>query len=70
MDKFNSARIENLKCEFYKLIAVLEVQKNVIVSDIQLRCFERNLSECKTEDDAAALIYGSIRRYRLSLETG
>lgn len=70
MDKFNTERIEKLKCEFYKLIALLQMRKHIVISDIQLKCFEKTLSECATEDDAAAFIYGSIRRYKIPLEAG
>lgn len=70
MEKFATERIEDLKCEYYKLIALLEVQKHIVISDIQLRCFEKKLSECETEDDAAAFLFGSIRRYKILLEAG
>lgn len=68
MDNLDTERIENLKCEFYKLIAMLEVQKKIVISDTQLRFFETKLLECETEE--AAFIYGSIRRYKIRLEAG
>lgn len=70
MDKFNTERIENLKCDYYKLISLLEIRKNIVISDIQLRSFEKKLSECENEDDAAAFIHGNIRRCKISLEAG
>lgn len=70
MDKFATERIENLKCEYYKFIALLEVRKHIVISDVQLRCFEKKMWECETEDDAAAFLYGGIRRYKLLLEAG
>lgn len=70
MHKFYSERVELLKCEFYKLMGQLEVQKNIVVSDIELRIFEKTLTECGSDDEASAFILGSIRRYKIILATG
>lgn len=70
MDKFNSERVETLKCQFYKLLGHLEMKQNFVVSDVQIRVFEKTLAECDSEDEAAAFVLGRIRRYKIMLGTG
>ncbi len=69
MDKFRSERIEDLKCEFYKVMGQLEIQKNIVISDYELLVFEKKLSECKSEVEAASFILGGIKRYSIQLQT-
>lgn len=67
MEKFNSERIESLKVDLYSLLGHLEIQSNIVVSDVEIRIFEKKLCECKTETEAAGAIMGAIRRYKLKL---
>lgn len=68
MEKFNSERIETLKCQFYNIMGQLEVQKNIVISDKELQIFEKNLVECESEVEAAGFILGGIRRYTIKLK--
>lgn len=68
MDKFNSKRLELLKVKFYQTIGALEIEKNIKISDIELKVFETSLRHCQNEMDSASCILGAIRRYSLFLK--
>lgn len=68
MNKFNSERVAKMKTEFYHVIGKLEVIKNIIISDEELKEFEKCVSECVSEVDVATLILGATRRYKLLLD--
>lgn len=68
MNKFKSGNIEKLKVDYYAVVGKLEITKNVIISDDELQVFESQLENCECEIDAASLILGATRRYKLLLK--
>lgn len=68
MNNFKSDRIEQLKVHFYQMIGSLEILKNIVISDNELEIFEKSLSLCQSEPDAAAFILGATRRFKLMLK--
>lgn len=68
MSKIISERISKLKLEFYHVVGKLEILKNIIISDEELKKFENRVSTCESEVDVAALILGETRYYKVLLD--
>lgn len=62
-----SPRIESLKFRLYTIIGRLEIEKNIIVSILNLTIFEKSLESCESETEVAGAILGAIRRYEVLL---
>lgn len=60
--------VEKLKTEFYHVVGKLEIIKNITISDEELKEFEKSVSACETDVDAAAFVVGATRRYKVLLD--
>lgn len=68
MDRFQSERIELLKIQLYGIVGQLEIEKNILITDNELKIFENNLSKCNSEVEASGILLGAIRRYKIKLQ--